>query len=148
MCHQSGGGCVRTHVPRVDTGRRHITTTCGYTDQLQRIVCRWFQGQGSDSCSTWDSFSRENVRSGTVKSWGYGSSLFFTPKFSIFGIKIHGGCPKSTNPKSTPPRWRGWKLCLDHWWNTMTVGLVTTSNLSLRDPRQPQTITQTLNQYN
>ncbi len=32
---QSGGGCVRTHVPRVDTGCSHITTTGGYDHKFK-----------------------------------------------------------------------------------------------------------------
>ncbi len=74
VVRQSGGGFVRTHVPRMDAGRWHITTTCGYADQLQWITCHWFQAQGSASSITWGSCTwwLVDTRIGSVKSWGHG----------------------------------------------------------------------------
>jgi hypothetical protein len=57
---------------------------------------------------TWDSCSRAHARSGTAKS------------------QVEGMGPKKTkNPRGGvgTPGWWGWKLCLDHYWITMTVGL-------------------------
>jgi hypothetical protein len=43
---------------QVDSGCWHITTTCGYDDEVKWITSHWFQGQGR--------------RTGTPKSWRYG----------------------------------------------------------------------------
>ena len=74
VTQQSGRGCVRTLVPRVDSGCWHITDTCVYDHQLKSITCRCFQSQGSDSSNTWVSCTwwLADTRSGTVKSWGHG----------------------------------------------------------------------------
>jgi hypothetical protein len=121
VAQQTGGGCVRTNVPRVDAECWHITGTCVYDDQLKWLTCRLFQARGRASSNTWDSCTwwLAVMRSGTAKSWGEGPKssvlsvdddtefrspcdwviLFFTLKSSIFPKnceqkKSRGGCAR------------------------------------------------------
>ncbi len=131
-----------------ESGRWHITTTCVYVDQLQRITWHVFQSQRSDSFNTWDIcfWWLVDTRNGTAKSWGHGPwkvclsvdddtefrsrcewiICFFTLKYSIFPIKLWK--QKIESVVSNTPGWWGWKLCLEHCWMSLTVGLQVVSH--------------------